>query len=149
MIQLDFIETPTPNVSHNPLPNHGPSIHMITHQEPKPEINLDELPIPIEQVAWNLRQAGHLQYMNLRDRTRTRPAIYQLLKEGRVKKEDIMAMMAPKLQKNYTEKELRARWLAGDPTVGTVGDAGKYQYFVDLSITPAVYADAPPTGWGP
>ena len=64
--------------------------------------------------------------MNLRDRTQTRPAIYQLLKEGRVKKEDVVAIMAPKLQRNYTEKELRARWLAGDPTVGTVGDAGKY-----------------------
>jgi len=35
MIQLDFIEAPNPNVNNNPLPNHQPTINMITSFEPE------------------------------------------------------------------------------------------------------------------
>ena len=69
---------------------------MITAEESEPVVNLDELPITLEQTAWNLRKKGHLVNVNLRDRTKTRPAIYQLLKDGIVKKEDIKDMLIPK-----------------------------------------------------
>ena len=35
MIQLDFVEAPKPNVNNNPLPNHQPTINMITSFEPE------------------------------------------------------------------------------------------------------------------
>ena len=121
---------------------------MITAEESEPEINLDELPITIEQVAWNLRQMGYLPYINLRDRTKTRPAIYKMLREGTIKKKDIMEMLVPKPRKQSTQAELWERYLAGDPTVDTLGESGKYQYLVDYWVEPRVYAEAPPTGWG-
>ena len=43
--QLDFVDTPKPNVVTNPLLNHRPIINMITIEELELEINLDELPI--------------------------------------------------------------------------------------------------------
>ena len=33
MIQLDFVKAPKPNVNNNPLPNHRPTINMITRFE--------------------------------------------------------------------------------------------------------------------
>ena len=39
--------------------------------------------------------------------------------------------------------------MVGDPTVDTLGEPGKYQYLVDYWVEPRVYAEAPPTGWGP
>ena len=48
LVQLDFVETQSPNVSTNPLPNHGPNFNMITAEESKPVVNLDELPITLE-----------------------------------------------------------------------------------------------------
>ena len=55
LVQLDFVDTPRPNVANNPLPDHGPVINMIIVEELESEIDLHELPITIEQVAWNLR----------------------------------------------------------------------------------------------
>ena len=148
LVHFDFVETSTPNVSTNPLPSHGPVINMIVNEDPQPEVDLDELPITLEQIAWNLRQMGHLTYLNLRDRTKTKPAIYQLLKEGVIKKEDILQMLVPKPRKQSTQKELWERYQAGDPTVDTLGEAGKYQYLVDYWVEPRVYISAPATGWG-
>ena len=100
------MDAPHPNVATNPLPDHGHTINMITTEEPEPKIDLLELPITMEQVAWTLRQKGHLLGINLRDRTKTQPAIYQLLREGTIKKQDILDMLVPKPRKQSTEAEL-------------------------------------------
>ena len=59
-----------------------------------------------------------------------------------------MEMLVSKLQKQSTQAELWERYLAGDPTVDTLGESGKYQYLVDYWVEPRVYAEAPPTGCG-
>ena len=148
LVKLDFIEALRPNVATNPLPNHGPVINVITAEEPEPEIDLDELPITIEQVAWNLRQMGYLPNTNPRDRTKIRPTIYKMLREGTIEKKDIMEMLVPKPRKQSTQAELWERYLVGDLIVDTLGESGKYQYLVDYWVEPRVYAEAPPTGWG-
>ena len=51
LVQLDFVDAPRLKVITNPLPDHRLVINMITIEKPKPKINLDELPITIEQVA--------------------------------------------------------------------------------------------------
>ena len=57
-------------------------------------------------------------------------------------------MLVPKPRKQSTQAELWERYLAGDPTVDTLGESGTYQYLVDYWVEPRVYAEAPPTGWG-
>ena len=89
---------------------------------------------------------GYLLNTNLQDRTKTRPAIYKMLREGTIKEEDIMEMLVPKPWKQSTQAELWERYLAGDPTVDTLGESRKYQYLVDYWVEPRVYAEAPPTG---
>ena len=53
LIQLDFVALRTLNVVTNPLPNHGPVINMVITEEPEPVIDLDELLITLQQIAWN------------------------------------------------------------------------------------------------
>ena len=42
MIQLVFVEAPKTNVNNNPLPNHQPTINMITSFEPEASNQKDE-----------------------------------------------------------------------------------------------------------
>ena len=79
---------------------------MITNEVLELKINLDELPITIEQVERNIRKMGHLLHLNLRDRTKTRPAIYKLLKDRVINKEDVTEMLIPKPRRQSMHAKL-------------------------------------------
>lgn len=60
-----------------------------------------------------------------------------------------MEILFLKLRKQSTQVELWERYLAGDPTINTLRDPGKYQHLVNQRVEPKVYVDAPTMEWGP